>query len=279
MLKGLAAICVTAVVLTGCGSDKQDAADTSPTTLAPTTTVAEPLRVLVTNDDGVKAEGIDALVEALRELPGTEVTVVAPATNQSGSGGKTTTGTLTSADTTTKSGYTATAVTGFPADSIIWALDQGGIAERPHVVLSGINDGQNIGLLVDISGTVGAARAAATRGIPALAASQGFGDPPDFPNGVAAVLAWLAENRAELLARDTASTEPSTVTNLNIPTCPTGSPRPAVQVPNDTTGAALAETDCTTPHPSPKHDVDGFGHGYIVQTDNLALLPALPTQG
>ena len=47
---------------------------------------------MVTNDDGVTAPGIDAVVQGLRTLPHTEVTVVAPATNQSGTGGKTTTG-------------------------------------------------------------------------------------------------------------------------------------------------------------------------------------------
>jgi 5'-nucleotidase len=279
--KLLIGMVVVAALATGCGSDKKDAGEPSSTTLAPTTTttVAEPLRVLVTNDDGVKAEGIDALVEALRELPGTEVTVVAPAKNQSGTGGQTTPGALTATDATTASGYKAKAVDGFPADSITWALDQDGISERPHVVLSGINEGQNVGLLVDVSGTVGAARAAAMRGVPALASSQGLADPLDYPSGVKAVLAWLAEHRDELLARDTASTKPATVTNMNIPTCPTGTPKPAIKVPADTTGATMGAVDCTTPYENPKHDIDGFVHGYIVQTDNLALQPALPKQG
>ena len=48
----------------------------------------------------------------------------------------------------------------------------------PDLVISGINAGQNMGSVVDLSGTVGAARAAVARGIPALAASQGLGDPP-----------------------------------------------------------------------------------------------------
>ena len=50
------------------------------------------ITVLVTNDDGVSAPGIDALVQALRTSKNTKVVVVAPATNQSGSGGKTTPG-------------------------------------------------------------------------------------------------------------------------------------------------------------------------------------------
>ena len=55
---------------------------------AETTIAAGPLKILVTNDDGVGAAGIDAVVEALRKLPDTQVTVVAPATNQSNTGGQ-----------------------------------------------------------------------------------------------------------------------------------------------------------------------------------------------
>ena len=192
---------------TACSSSSKDSAGTASTTTAPAapTTVAEPLRVLVTNDDGVAAPGIDALVEGLRALPNTSVTVVAPATNQSGKGSALTTGTLTARDATTKSGFTSKAVAGTPADTIVWAIDDRGIPQRPHVVLSGINEGQNLGTLVDVSGTVGAARAAAQRGIPALAASQGIPS-PEYASGVRAVLTWLAAHRAELLARDTAST-------------------------------------------------------------------------
>ena len=54
---------------------------------------------------------------------------------------------------------------------------------KPDVVLSGINQGQNLGALSDVSGTVGAARTAARHGIPALAVSQGTGNPPDYAAG------------------------------------------------------------------------------------------------
>jgi hypothetical protein len=53
------------------------------------------LRILVTHDDGYAAPGINAVVQALRALPHTTVVVVAPATNESGSGGKPTSGTIT----------------------------------------------------------------------------------------------------------------------------------------------------------------------------------------
>ena len=87
-----------------------------------TATHPEPLRILVSNDDGFDALGIDAVVEALRALPGVTVTVVAPATNQSGTGEQITDGPLTATSEQTLSGYPATAVQGFPADSIIYAI-------------------------------------------------------------------------------------------------------------------------------------------------------------
>src|SRR6202050_533679 len=153
------------------------AACSSAKTAATTTTTTPPgqrtLSILVTNDDGVGAPGINAVVQGLRALPHTKVTVVAPLTNQSGTGGKTTPGVLVATRATTAAGYPAWAVHGYPADTITWAIAQHGISFRPDLVVSGINFGQNIGPLADDSGTVGAARAAVSRGIPALAASQG----------------------------------------------------------------------------------------------------------
>src|SRR3954464_9874399 len=147
---------VALLLLAGCGSSSSKASDSTsaPAGGATATTAVQPLKVLVTNDDGYAAVGIDAVVEGLRALPDTEVTVVAPLANQSGTGGKTTDGPLTVTDVKTASGYPAKAVDGFPADTIIWAIDQHGIDFTPDLVVSGINFGQNIGPAVDISGTV-----------------------------------------------------------------------------------------------------------------------------
>lgn len=282
MVRRYLAVGVCAIaLLAACSSSSKSSSSATPSTTiaAATTTTAEKLRVLVTNDDGVAAPGIDALVEALRKLDNTSVTVIAPATNQSGSGGKTTGGTLTATDAKTASGYAAKAVKGYPADSVVYALDQGGLAERPHVVISGTNNGQNLGTVVDVSGTIGAARAAAQHGIPALAVSQGFATatrPADYPASVAAAVAWLGKHRAELAARDTASIVPSTVTNINVATCPTGEPRTDVAVvPVDTKANSVgAPVDCVTAFPSPKTDVEAFLHGYVAETDNLPIKPA-----
>jgi 5'-nucleotidase len=263
-------------VVPACSSSDDDAeppATNATTTEARTSTSAanvEPLRVLVTNDDGVDAPGIDALVEALRELPDTDITVVAPAKNQSGTGGKTTQGAAPAVtDATTKSGYPAKAVAGFPADTIVWAIDRNGIDFTPDVVLSGVNFGQNLGSTVDISGTVGAARAAAQRGIPALAVSAGLAEQPAYDIGAREAVAWLTANRAAF------GRGKATVTNLNIPTCPAGTPRKVVVVP--VAGAdenPIADVTCTGPAPAPTTDVGSFLNGYIVRTDNLPLQPA-----
>jgi 5'-nucleotidase len=277
VLRRLIAVAALAAVtlVPACGSD--DSAEppaTNPTTSSSRTSTspagARPLRVLVTNDDGVDAPGIDTLVEAVRKLPDTTVTVVAPAKNQSGTGGKTTAGTPpTVTDATTASGYPAKAVDGFPADTIVWAIDGHGVATRPDVVLSGVNAGQNLGIVIDLSGTVGAARAAAQRGIPALAVSAGLADNPAFAIGAREAVAWLTEHRAELRGA------PATVTNINVPSCPNNEARPLVVVPvAGEDENPLAEVDCDAPAKSPATDVSGFLTGYIVQTDNVPLRPA-----
>ena len=97
---------------------EESSAETTAVEQTTTTVAAETLDILVSNDDGYDAEGIDAVVEALIALPDTNVTVVAPAENQSGSGGNTTPGELTATDEETLSGYPVTAVQGFPADAV-----------------------------------------------------------------------------------------------------------------------------------------------------------------
>jgi 5'-nucleotidase len=224
------------------------------------------ITVLVTNDDGVSAPGIDALVQALRTAKNTKVVVVAPATNQSGSGGKTTPGTLTTQPATTASGYQATAVQGYPADTVTAALDQLGV--KPNVVMSGINPGQNVGSLTGLSGTIGAAKMAATRGIPAVAFSQS-GDAPQFDATGKLALAWLAQHRAALAKKPKAA--PTTIDNYNVPICPSGKPRGVlkVQTASDATNA-VAGVDCSATGPKPTTDIEAFNEGYAA----LATVPA-----
>jgi 5'-nucleotidase len=230
-----------------------------------TATHTNPFVVLVSNDDGYANAGIDAAVEELRTVPNVEVIVSAPATNQSGTGRKTTAGPLVATNQTTLSGYPATAVQGFPADSVQYALDT--LHVNPDLLVSGINDGQNISLLVsNISGTVGAARQGALVDIPAVAVSQGDGDPPDFPNGAAALRTWVDDF---LLGRAGPALFEKVV-NINIPTCTDGSIRGTRVLPLATTfdsgNPVTGITDCTSMLANPVDDIAGFLNGFITVT-------------
>jgi len=227
-----------------------------------------PLRILITNDDGVTSDGIDALVEALRGVKGVKLTVIAPAENQSGKGSTTTGGTLTVTPTTTKSGVKAVAVSGTPADSVIYALEQGGLKQKPNLVMSGINQGQNLGPFIDSSGTIGAAKTAVARDIPAVAFSQGYAGTyaPDFPSGAKAALRWLKQYRKTLSPKK--GTAPAVILeSVNIPTCSTGEIRgtlspPIAVPPND----GVIDQNCTSTLASPATDIEAFNNGYITVT-------------
>lgn len=236
---------------------------------------AAPIHVLVTNDDGVRAAGIDAVTQALQAEPDVRVTVVAPQANRSGTGGSTTSGNLSGYAAHTRSGIPATAVRGTPADSVRYALDTVLRADLPDVVVSGINDGANLGPIRQLSGTVGAARAAARRGLPALAASQGDGHPPRFEDGVAATLRWFRSNRDAL--------RPGVVDNLNIPSCRYGvrvTETVTVPVTNlidtDLLGASFGQVVCKRLSKAPRDDVRAFLQGYAALStiNTYALAPA-----
>jgi 5'-nucleotidase len=273
----LVVVAIASLVLAACSSSKSSSPPATAGSPGTTGTTA-PLRILVTNDDGYSAPGIDAVVQGLRTLPNVSITVVAPLANQSGTGGKTTPGTLTVTDVKTASGYAAKAVAGFPADTVIWAVDQHGLAQKPQVVISGVNFGQNLGTATNLSGTVGAARAAASRGIPALAASAGLAPPgvaaPDFATAVTQVKLWITRHRAALQAGKASS--PVLLQNLNTPTCAAGqSARGPISVPVDlqaTLAQTLAAPDCASTAVGPTGDVQAFDEGFEPLSD-LSVTP------
>jgi 5'-nucleotidase len=128
-----------------------------------------PYRILVSNDDGVRAPGILAVAQALQSLG--EVTIVAPAENQSGKGHSITISEPIFRDEVVLAGgVKATSLAATPASTMKVAL--GNILKaKPDLVVSGINRGMNLGLAAYVSGTAGAAREAASQGIPAIASS------------------------------------------------------------------------------------------------------------
>lgn len=137
-----------------------------------------PFRILLTNDDGVRAPGLIAVAEALRGVG--EITIVAPLENQSAKSHA-----LTIADpiyvdeVSLAGGVRALGLAATPATCVKVALGAL-LSTRPDLVVSGINRGYNLGLTAYISGTVGAAREAAIEGVPAVAASLQASGHPDY---------------------------------------------------------------------------------------------------
>ncbi len=136
------------------------------------------MRILITNDDGITAEGLDVLTQMAHVLagPSGDVTIVAPAFEQSGVGHCIS---YTRPMMITKLGPKRYAVEGSPADCVLVGVYEVMGGKKPDLVLSGVNRGNNAGENVLYSGTVGAAIEAALHGIPAIALSQYMGPKTD----------------------------------------------------------------------------------------------------
>jgi len=131
--------------------------------------------ILLTNDDGVHAPGLRTLLPVLCELG--RVVVVAPRYEQSGSSHAIT---IERPLRHIEYEQDVHSVDGTPADCVYLALFESRfLPRRPDVVVSGINNGANLGSSVFYSGTVAAAREAAIRGIPAIALSQCYSKDED----------------------------------------------------------------------------------------------------
>lgn len=131
------------------------------------------MRILVTNDDGIFAEGLWTLVGELKSIA--DIIVVAPDREMSAIGPTVSLHQPVRARKVTPpiEGVETYAVEGTPADSVILAL--GKLAkDGVDLVVSGINRGANLGDDVFISGTIGAALQASRHGLPAIAISQEF---------------------------------------------------------------------------------------------------------
>lgn len=128
------------------------------------------MRLLITNDDGILANGIDCLIAAAEPLG--EVTVVAPDREQSATSHSLT---LHHPVRPVKRGERRWQVDGTPTDCVMLALEAL-MPERPDFVLSGINHGQNMGEDVLYSGTVAAAMEGLALGVPSIAVSFAGGD-------------------------------------------------------------------------------------------------------
>ena len=127
------------------------------------------MRILLTNDDGFYAEGLWVLYKRFSRHH--TVTVIAPDRERSAVGhGITLDKPLRATQLTINDGFRGYSVTGTPADCIKLGLLEI-LKDRPDVVISGINPGVNLGININYSGTIAAAREAALNGIAAVAVS------------------------------------------------------------------------------------------------------------
>jgi len=152
-----ATILIGMVLLSGCAADIQAQA---------------PTHVMVVNDDGITSPGLAAVAAAIAADPTYRVTVVAPAEQQSGVGHAI----VIRREIAIRSyeevgGATAWSVDATPASVTAVGLTVILESDPPDLVISGINKGENIGRAAWYSGTVGAAREAVLRGVPAMALS------------------------------------------------------------------------------------------------------------
>ncbi len=131
------------------------------------------LNVLLTNDDGIEAEGLQAMREALARVEGVRLAVIAPDGNRSAMARSITTRRpLWVAEVPFSDGTVGYASDGTPVDCVRLASLELVADFKPDLVVSGINHGANLGDDITYSGTVAAALEGVVLGLPAIAVSQ-----------------------------------------------------------------------------------------------------------
>jgi len=178
------------------------------------------MRVLLTNDDGIEADGLQALRRALREVPDIELAVVAPDGNRSAMARSITTRRpLWVEEVDFGDGTVGYATDGTPVDCV--RLARLGLVEGfdADLVVSGINHGSNLGDDITYSGTVAAALEAVVLGLPGIAVSQQSSALElDFRHGTAYDFEVAATFTARLVADLKSVPLPAgTLLNINVP--------------------------------------------------------------
>lgn len=172
-------------------------------------------RILITNDDGVDAPGLVVAIKIARAVSD-DVHVVAPASNQSGVGHRFSFGTELEIERRDRNVW---AIEGTPADCVVVGMTHLFKDREPDVVLSGVNNGQNLGDIINCSGTIAGAREGAMQGALGIAMSQAV----DYENGLD--INWdcaLAHGAAVLRALVAQPRSSGTYFNVNFPLGPAG---------------------------------------------------------
>src|SRR2546421_5896718 len=177
------------------------------------------MKVLLTNDDGIQAQGLNAARRALLEVPGIDLTVIAPDSNRSATARSITTRTpLWVEEIRFEDGTVGYATDGTPVDCVRFA-SLGLLGAEPELIVSGINHGANLGDDITYSGTVAAALEGAVLGVPAIAVSQqSTKREMDFRFGKSFEFDAAALFTARLVAGlDERPISPGTLLNVNCP--------------------------------------------------------------
>jgi len=138
-------------------------------------------RILVTNDDGIHAPGLEALIEIAEQLS-SDVWVVAPEFNQSGAGHSLS---ITRPIRMREVSEHKVAIEGTPTDCVLFAIKHLLKDRRPDIVLSGVNRGTNMADDVTYSGTIAGAMEGCLLGVPSIAFSQAYAMPHPVKWGTA----------------------------------------------------------------------------------------------
>ena len=177
------------------------------------------MKVLLTNDDGIQATGLNALRRALLEIPGVDLDVIAPDANRSATARSITTRSpLWVEEVHFVDGTLGYATDGTPVDCVRFA-SLGLLGSPPELIVSGINHGANLGDDITYSGTVAAALEGAVLGVPAIAVSQqSTKREMDFRFGHDFEFDVSAHFTARLVERiDDHPISPGTLLNVNCP--------------------------------------------------------------
>lgn len=169
------------------------------------------MRILLTNDDGISAPGITTLYNVLAEDQKNEIYIVAPERQRSAAGRSITIHKpLFITEHTIKGNNRGMAVNGTPTDCVKLAVQGDILPHLPDIIISGINDGPNIGSDVFYSGTVAAAMEGSLLGIPSIAVSLASYNYRDYHPGASYIKRLLDNYQELLLAKDG-------LLNINIP--------------------------------------------------------------
>lgn len=165
-------------------------------------------KILLTNDDGINAPGIIALAKTLSETA--ELSIVAPISEMSAMGHAITISDPLKVTEIFRNGeHFGWGIGGTPADCVKLAIN-GGLVPRPDMVISGINQGANVGVDIIYSGTVSAAYEGTILDIPAMAISLNSFIQKDFTDA-----ARVAQFMAEKILRE--GLPSGTLLNVNVP--------------------------------------------------------------